>query len=101
MDRKKLLDTLSHVDPALIEAADIAPVRRKRWHRAALIAACLCVLLVGTAAAAEAVMEFKMTAPVRGSHVDAFGVEQTRTSFEIGAVWHTSPWTPCRTGSGT
>lgn len=60
MDTKKLMDAMAYMDPALIEAADPAPAKRKAWRRPALIAACLCLALVGTAVAVNSgvVVEF-------------------------------------------
>lgn len=55
MNKEKILDAMNYLDPALVEAADrSAPeTRRVRWHRPAVIAACLCLVLAGTAVAAE------------------------------------------------
>ena len=49
------MDAMDYIDPALIAAADApAPRRGKtRWLRPALIAACLCLALAGTAVAAQ------------------------------------------------
>lgn len=48
----ELLDKLDLVDPAYLEEAEAAPAGRRPWARPALIAACLCLALVGTAVAA-------------------------------------------------
>lgn len=54
MTKDQIMDAMDHIDPALIEAADAAPLRmRPRWRRPAVIAACLCLALAGTALAAE------------------------------------------------
>ena len=52
-----LLEAMTAVDDRYLaeaEAAPASPARRKPWLRPALIAACLCLLLVGTAVAAVA-----------------------------------------------
>ena len=87
MDRDKLLDALGHVDPALVQAADVplAAVRRP-WLRPALVAACLCLLLVGTAVAAVAVKAAKkmeLAEPLRVEYIDDEGLQRNRTWFEI------------------
>lgn len=56
MNKEQILSIMDHVDPALVEGADC--VKKKRMPRIArtgLIAACLCVALVGTAFAVETV----------------------------------------------
>lgn len=57
MDREKIMEAMNDIDPALVEAADrdCSAVRssRTRWSRPAVIAACLCLVLAGTALAAE------------------------------------------------
>ena len=54
MKQEQILDAMSCVDPALVEAADLplSASRRGRWPRPAVIAACLCLVLAGTAVAA-------------------------------------------------
>lgn len=56
MEREQAMNALNHIDPALIEAADL-PVkgRKPRWVRMALTAACICVALLGTVYAVETV----------------------------------------------
>lgn len=55
MKMEHIMDAMDYIDPALIAAADApAPRRNKtRWLRPALIAACLCLALAGTAFAAQ------------------------------------------------
>lgn len=57
MDKDKIMDAMEYIDPALVEAAGRAAPAAKRgwrgWSRLAVIAACLCVVLAGTAVAAE------------------------------------------------
>lgn len=48
-------ETMNHIDPALVEEIDLTPRKKRRMParpRAGLIAACLCLALVGTAFAA-------------------------------------------------
>ena len=56
MDKDKIMDAMEYIDPALIEAAgrEVSAVKRGKrgWSRPAVIAACLCALLAGTAVAA-------------------------------------------------
>lgn len=53
MNKEKILDAMNYLDPALIEAADrpLEKPRRVGWVKAAAIAACLCLVLAGTAVA--------------------------------------------------
>ena len=57
MNKERIMEAMNHIDPALIEAADrsasTAKHTRRGWSRIAVIAACLCLLLAGTAVAAE------------------------------------------------
>ena len=55
MNRERILEAMEYIDPALIEAADrpAQEARRVRWRRPAVFAACLCLVLAGTAVAAE------------------------------------------------
>lgn len=57
MDKDKIMDAMGHIDPALIEEAgrEASPAKRGRrgWRWAAVIAACLCAVLAGTAVASE------------------------------------------------
>lgn len=52
MDKEKILEAMAHIDPALVEEADRPAARWLEWRRPALIAACLCLILAGTAVAA-------------------------------------------------
>lgn len=52
MDRDLLLDAMGCVDAALVEEAACCRRKSKKW-RPALIAACLCLALIGTAMAGE------------------------------------------------
>ena len=55
MNREQIMEAMNYIDPALIEAADrkgsTAKGSRIRWSRPAVIAACLCLVLAGTALA--------------------------------------------------
>ena len=57
MDKDKIMDAMEYIDHALIEEAgrEIPAAKRGRrgWSRPAVIAACLCAVLAGTAVAAE------------------------------------------------
>ena len=65
MDKEKILEGMSYVDPALVEAADAAPCRRRAvWRRPALIAACLCLVLAGTAVAVAMGLNWTLGGPV-------------------------------------
>ena len=54
MEREQVMNVLNHIDPALIEAADLpVKARKPRWTRIALTAACLCLALLGVVYAVE------------------------------------------------
>lgn len=55
MNKEQIMEAMSCMDPALVEAADRSNSRRARsgWKRLVVAAACLCALLAGTAVAAE------------------------------------------------
>ena len=57
MNKDKIMEAMDHIDPALIEEAgreaSLAKRGRRGWSRAAVIAACLCAVLAGTAVAVE------------------------------------------------
>ncbi len=57
MDKDKIMDAMEYIDPALVEEAGREAPAMKRgwrgWSRPAVIAACLCAVLAGTAVAAE------------------------------------------------
>ena len=53
MDHTTLMDAMNCVDPALVEAAAAGKRRSAPWRRTGLIAACLCLALIGTAVAGE------------------------------------------------
>lgn len=57
MNKEQVMNVMGHVDPALIEGADGMKTKKRlpRVAQAGLIAACLCVALVGTAFAVETV----------------------------------------------
>lgn len=62
MEREQAMNALNHIDPALIEAADLpAKGRKPRWVRMALTAACVCVALLGVVYAVEAVAGIRFT----------------------------------------
>ena len=65
MDKEKIMEGMSYVAPALVEAADAVPCRRKSgWRHPALIAACLCLALAGTAVAAAIGLNWTLGGPV-------------------------------------
>lgn len=71
MNPEPVLTFMSSLDPALVEEADLAlPAKRRlpRAARAGLIAACLCLALIGTAAAGVVTGWIKTTG-VTTSHV--------------------------------
>lgn len=84
-----LLEAMTAVDDRYLaeaEAAPASPARRKPWLRPALIAACLCLLLVGTAVAAVAVKAAKKMELAEALHVEFVndeGVQCNRTFLEI------------------
>lgn len=54
MKREQAMNVLNHIDPALIEAADLpAKSRKPRWFRMAIAAACVCMALLGVVYAME------------------------------------------------
>ncbi len=55
MNREQILNTMEHIDPALIEGMEVRRTGRRlpRAVRTGLVAACLCAALVGTAFAVE------------------------------------------------
>ena len=57
MNKDKIMEAMDHIDPALVEEAglelSVAKRGRRGWSRAAVIAACLCAVLAGTAVAVE------------------------------------------------
>lgn len=55
MKQEHMMEAMNHIDPALVEGADRCggEARRGKWRKPALIAACLCLALAGTALAAE------------------------------------------------
>ncbi len=63
MTEHAILEVMDHLDPALIEQADVKKVRKpSRPARVAVIAACMCLLVVGAAFAASAGMRYGMWA---------------------------------------
>ena len=59
MNGQDLYEGLRYVDPALLEEA-IEPAKRPKWRRYLPVAACLCLLLAGTAAAVLHSVEIRM-----------------------------------------
>lgn len=57
MNSERIIEAMGHIDPALVESADRKASRERRsrrgWSIGGVIAACLCLLLAGTAVAAE------------------------------------------------
>lgn len=60
MNGQDLYEGLRYVDPALLEEA-MEPVKRPKWRRYLPVAACLCLLLAGTAVAAEVILGVQIT----------------------------------------
>lgn len=62
MNKDKILSAMDHIDPALVEEADRAAPARRRigWSRPGLIAACLCLVLAGTAVAAAGISKVRV-----------------------------------------
>ena len=62
MNKEKILPAMDHIDPALVEKADRAAPARRRigWSRPGLIAACLCLVLAGTAVAAAGISKVRV-----------------------------------------
>lgn len=86
MKKEQALELMGGIDPALIEEADLPmPAKRPipRIARAVLIAACLCLALMGTAAAGVAMGWIKATDPsvTQLPHRDRGTV--TITEFEV------------------
>lgn len=90
MNKEQIMEAMSHIDPALIEAADrdAAVTRRGRSgrRRVAVIAACLCVILAGTTAAAE----------LSGFHITGFFEDEPRVTDPNGTVELVSGYTASR-----
>lgn len=63
MNKEKILSAMDHIDPALVEEADRAAPARRRigWSRPGLIAACLCLVLAGTAVAAAGISKVRVS----------------------------------------
>lgn len=85
MDKEKILEAMAHIDPALVEEADRPAVRRRAgWSRPALIAACLCLLLAGTAMAAAGVSRMRVTRVFDSEKSLAkYGYEDSYSGYEI------------------
>lgn len=86
MKKEQALDLMTAIDPGLIEEADLPMPSRRRLPklvRAGLIAACLCLALAGTAAAAVAMGWIKATDPsvIQLPHRDRGTV--TITQYEV------------------
>lgn len=90
MKKEQVLELMNAIPPDLIEEADIqAPVKRRRpgFIRTGLIAACLCLALVGTAAAVGIVSEISGIRLFWQNKLDvstsSYTAEQTVTFFPI------------------
>lgn len=59
MNGQDLYDSLRYVDPALLEEA-MEPVKRSKWRRYLPVAACVAILLAGTAVAVFHSVEIRM-----------------------------------------
>ena len=60
MKGQDLYEALSHLDPAVVEAAAEPPRQRRVWRRSAMIAACVALLLAGTALAVFCGVEIRI-----------------------------------------
>ena len=60
MNGQDLYDSLRYVDPALLEEA-MEPVKRSKWRQYLPVAACVVILLAGTAVAAEVILGVQIT----------------------------------------
>lgn len=49
MRGNELLDKMELVDPAYVEAADVKPKKKRVWQKWGALAACLCLIVLGTA----------------------------------------------------
>ena len=77
-------EILNHMDPALIEQGEPRAKRAlPRAGKAALIAACLCAVLVGGAFAAEAIWGIPIFTPVDTSPVDGTPANAFTTVIEL------------------
>ena len=78
MNREQIMEAMNHIDPALIEAADrntsTAKRSRRGWSKPAIIAACLCLVLAGTALAVE----------LSGVHITGFFENEPRITDPSG-----------------
>lgn len=87
MNKEKIMEAMNYIDPALVEAADrsasTAKHTRRGWSRIAVIAACLCLLLAGTAVAAE----------LAGVHITGFFCDEPRITSANGTVENVSGYT--------
>lgn len=84
MDKEKMMDVMSRIDPALVEEADAGAIRNRRgWVRPAAVAACLCLLLAGTVLAVESglLAEF-----IRGD--EGLGDYSDLVGYEIAGQYH-------------
>ena len=72
MKKEHIMDAMDYIDPSLVAAADApAPRRGKvRRLRPALVAACLCAALVGTA---FAVQQFAVRVDLNGTEMTGYG----------------------------
>lgn len=79
MKKEHIMDAMGYIDPALVAAADAPAARgRKGWARYGLIAACLCLALVGTAAAVDIIgvrIDWKVPAFWSEDGYSAYGVK--------------------------
>lgn len=75
MNGRDLLEGLSHVDPALIEAAEA--VRPRRRPRPWLLAACICLALAGTACAVGTLWSVQIGQLSTGAEESSYSVYGT------------------------
>lgn len=86
MDKEKVLGAMHHIDPALVEEADSAAVvgKGRGWNKSGLIAACLCLVLAGTAVAAAGASRLRVTGYFDNERVfERSGDETPYSGFEI------------------
>lgn len=84
MNKEKMMDAMSRIDPALVEEADAKAIRsRRRWVRPAAVAACLCLLLAGTVLAVESGLLAEL---IRGD--EGLGDYSDLAGYEIAGQYH-------------
>lgn len=72
MNGKDLLEGLSYIDEQVVEAAGAERARKRPWGKWLLTAACVCVLLVGSALAAERLLGVRIGDMVTGKEESSY-----------------------------